>query len=156
MLVKPTGEPWGVAVQGRPVLASAWISGSGSAAQRWPVSRAAASNQGSCAQVRAWALSVMPGNNRRSSMAVDSSPPWVADLWQAELRQMEVRPRSEGTDPAQQRRADRAGAAMSYAEDEALATFAETTPETTCGPLAHNPDLKRADDMVAAFRAQTS
>ena len=56
-------------------------------------------------------------------------------------------------DAAQQTLADRAGAAMSYAEDEALETFAEAPPEATCRPLAQNPDLDAADRMVAAYRA---
>jgi hypothetical protein len=70
---------------------------------------------------------------------------WAADLRRAELRAM-------GVQPADQQLADRAGAALSYAEDEALEDFAEAPPQA-CAALARNPDLARADQMVAALRA---
>ena len=47
-----------------------------------------------------------------------------------------------------------AQAALGYAEAESLEDFADTPPEQTCGPLASSPDLKQADDIVRAFRAQ--
>ncbi len=49
---------------------------------------------------------------------------------------------------------NRAAAALAYADTEALESFAEGPPERTCAPLALNPDLARADDIVRAFRAQ--
>jgi hypothetical protein len=42
--------------------------------------------------------------------------------------------------------------ALSYAEAEALESFAETRPELTCQPLAADPELTRADGIVRAFR----
>jgi hypothetical protein len=78
---------------------------------------------------------------------------WAADLRRAELQAMGAGPHPGQSDPAQQRLADRAGAALSYAEDETLESFAGAPPEATCVPLAHNADLARADQMVAAFRA---
>ncbi len=81
---------------------------------------------------------------------------WAADLWRAELQATAGSARAGETDPARQRLADRAGAALSYGEDEALEAFAEAPPEVTCGPLVHDPNLKRADDLVAAFREGTN
>lgn len=79
-------------------------------------------------------------------------PRWGADLRSAELQAMDAPPA-----PAAEarRRADMAGAALSYAEDEALEDFADGPPAATCGPLAHNPDLARADAMVDAWRRGT-
>ena len=74
---------------------------------------------------------------------------WAVDLRRAELQAIGA---GSGTDPARRRLRDRAGAALSYAEDEALESFAEAAPEATCTRLAHNPDLADADKMVAAFR----
>ncbi len=42
--------------------------------------------------------------------------------------------------------------ALSFAEAEALESFAEAAPGQTCGPLARDPELFRADGLVAAFR----
>ncbi len=42
--------------------------------------------------------------------------------------------------------------ALSYAETEALEDFAQAPPAATCGPLAANPVLSRADAMVRHFR----
>ena len=78
-------------------------------------------------------------------------PAWGDDLRRAELRAMGVL-REAGRRP-QQRRADVADAVLSYAEDNALETFAEGPPDHTCRPLAENPDLAWADQMVAAYRA---
>ena len=79
---------------------------------------------------------------------------WASDLWRAGLQALGAPPAGvPSADPAHRTAADRAGAVLSYAEDEALEGFAETPPQATCGPLAHDPNLKRADDMVAAFRA---
>ncbi len=48
---------------------------------------------------------------------------------------------------------DLAIAALSHAEAEALETFAEAPPATTCLPLTDDPDLPRADHIVQSFRA---
>ena len=47
---------------------------------------------------------------------------------------------------------DLATAALSHAEAEALEAFAETPAPNTCGPLAHDPEMARADRIVQAFR----
>lgn len=44
--------------------------------------------------------------------------------------------------------------ALSFAEAEALESFAEALPTATCGPLAGSMDLHRADALVADFRAR--
>jgi hypothetical protein len=80
-------------------------------------------------------------------------PAWAADLRRAELQAMGVELAPRQSNPARQAQADRAGAALSYAEDEALESFAEEKPEVACARLAQNPDLATADRMVAAFRA---
>ena len=47
---------------------------------------------------------------------------------------------------------DLATTALSHAEAEALEAFAETPAPNTCGPLAHDPELARADGIVQTFR----
>ena len=49
---------------------------------------------------------------------------------------------------------DLAAGALSYAEAEALESFAEAPAPVTCAPLAHDPALDRADGLVRGFRAQ--
>jgi hypothetical protein len=66
---------------------------------------------------------------------------WARDLRRAELQAL-----------AQSMSANEAAATLSYAEDEAVETFAETKPRATCDPLTHDPDLPRADEIVDAFR----
>lgn len=44
--------------------------------------------------------------------------------------------------------------ALSFAEAEALESFAEASPATTCERLDQHPDLPQADRMVRDFRAQ--
>lgn len=77
---------------------------------------------------------------------------WGADLRSAELQAMGAPPVPATAAPEDRRRADVAGAALSYAEDEALEDFAEAPPDATCGPLARNPELAHADAMVTAWR----
>ena len=43
-------------------------------------------------------------------------------------------------------------AILSYVEDEAVESFAETAAAIPCGPLGHDPDLARADRVVNAYR----
>lgn len=47
-------------------------------------------------------------------------------------------------------------AALSFAEAEALESFAEAPAAHSCAPLARDPELERADRIVQAFRALTS
>ncbi|MBV8095960.1 MAG: hypothetical protein JO110_22565 [Acetobacteraceae bacterium] len=44
--------------------------------------------------------------------------------------------------------------ALSFAEMEALEDFAEPSGASSCGRLAADPELARADDIVRAFRDQ--
>lgn len=79
---------------------------------------------------------------------------WAFDLRRAELQDAT---RSRRFDDQALRAApgsEQATAALSFAEDEALEQFADSPAERTCAPLANAPDLKRADEIVRAFRAQ--
>ena len=49
-----------------------------------------------------------------------------------------------------------AAGALSFAEAEALESFAEAPAEASCRPLAANPDLARADAAVRGFRGQVA
>jgi hypothetical protein len=44
--------------------------------------------------------------------------------------------------------------ALSFADAEALESFAEAPPDETCTPLAHSQGLDQADGMVRGFREQ--
>ena len=44
--------------------------------------------------------------------------------------------------------------ALSFADAEALESFAEAPAEETCGPLSHSKELDQADGMVRLFREQ--
>lgn len=44
--------------------------------------------------------------------------------------------------------------ALSFADAEALESFAEAPAQDTCGPLAHSPGLDHADGLVRSFRGQ--
>ena len=44
--------------------------------------------------------------------------------------------------------------ALSFADAEALESFAEAPPAETCGPLAHSKGLEQADGLVRLFREQ--
>jgi hypothetical protein len=44
--------------------------------------------------------------------------------------------------------------ALSFADAEALESFAEAPAAETCGPLAHSKGLDQADGMVRSFRQQ--
>ena len=79
-------------------------------------------------------------------------PRWGADLRSAELQAMGAPPVPATAAPEDRHRADVAGAALSYAEDEALEDFADAPPAATCGPLAQDPELAHADAMVTAWR----
>ena len=79
---------------------------------------------------------------------------WAFDLRRAAM-QSATRPAGY-EDPALKAApgSDLAVSALSYAEAEALESFAEAPAAQTCGPLERNPDLARADRMVREFRAQ--
>ena len=49
---------------------------------------------------------------------------------------------------------DLAIGALSFADAEALESFAEAPPDATCRPLAHSKGLEQADGMVRGFREQ--
>jgi hypothetical protein len=49
---------------------------------------------------------------------------------------------------------DLAIGALSFADAEALESFAEAPPDDTCKPLAQSTGLDRADRMVRGFRDQ--
>lgn len=81
------------------------------------------------------------------------------EAWSFDLRRAEVQlaTRSERFDDEALQAAPgskEATVALTYAEMEALEDFAEGPPAHTCGPLAENPDLARADEIVRAFRLQ--
>ncbi len=79
---------------------------------------------------------------------------WAFDLRRAELQ---AATKSERSDDEALRRAPgraEAEAALSYAETEALEQFADAPPERSCVPLARDPALGEADEIVRAFRWQ--
>ena len=79
------------------------------------------------------------------------------EAWSFDLRRAAVMDATRAPQPDDEtlRRVpgrDLAVAALSHAEAEALEAFAETPASDTCGPLAHDPELVRADRAVQAFR----
>ena len=78
---------------------------------------------------------------------------WSFDLRRATV--METTHTRQPDDEALQRAPGRdlAVAALSHAEAEALEAFAEAPAAETCGPLAQDPELARADQIVRAFRS---
>ena len=79
------------------------------------------------------------------------------EAWSFDLRRAAVMDATRAPQPDDEtlRRVpgrDLAVAALSHAEAEALETFAETPAPNTCGPLARDPELVRADRVVQAFR----
>jgi hypothetical protein len=77
---------------------------------------------------------------------------WSFDLRRATVMDVTNAPQPDDESLRQIPGGDLAVAALSHAEAEALEAFAETSPTNTCGPLAHDPDLARADRVVQAFR----
>ncbi len=79
------------------------------------------------------------------------------EAWSFDLRRAAVMDATRAPQPDDEtlRRVpgrDLAVAALSHAEAEALEAFAEMPASDTCGPLAHDPELARADRAVQAFR----
>ncbi len=77
--------------------------------------------------------------------------------WAADLRQSAVQSATgaDAHDASELQTApgnEQALAALGFADAEALESFAEAEPAKTCGPLASNRDLQRADDIVRAWR----
>ena len=78
---------------------------------------------------------------------------WSFDLRRAMLMAATRAPRPDDAALEQAPGRNLAEGALSFAEAEALESFAESPAPATCGPLAHDPDLVRADQTVQAFRA---
>ena len=81
------------------------------------------------------------------------------EAWSADLRRSTIQTATgtRGHDDAALKAApgsDQVIGALSYAETEALEDFAGKPAEATCGPLASNPILPRADAMVHRFREE--
>ena len=79
------------------------------------------------------------------------------EAWSFDLRRAAVMDATRAPQPDDEtlRRVpgrDLAVAALSHAEAEALEAFAEAPASSTCGPLARDPELARADRIVQAFR----
>ena len=76
---------------------------------------------------------------------------WSFDLRRAAL--MDATLASQADDETLRRTPGRdlAAAALSHAEAEALEAFAEAPASNTCGPLADDPELVRADRIVQTF-----
>jgi hypothetical protein len=79
---------------------------------------------------------------------------WAADLRRAAI-QAATRSHAHD-DPGLQAApgSDMAIGALSFADAEALESFAEAPAQETCGPLAHSTGLDQADGMVRGFRQQ--
>ena len=80
---------------------------------------------------------------------------WAEDLRRAAIRSAT---RAKAPDDPALKAApgsDLAASALSFAEAEALESFAEAPAAQTCTPLALSPDLDQADRAVSEFRAAT-
>ncbi len=77
---------------------------------------------------------------------------WSFDLRRATLMDVTHAPQADDETLRGVPGRDLAVAAMSHAEAEALEAFAETPTSNTCGSLADDPELGRADRIVQAFR----
>jgi hypothetical protein len=81
---------------------------------------------------------------------------WAADLRRAAIQSAT---RSKAHDDLGLKAApgsDLATGALSFAETEALESFAEAPATATCEPLARNPGLRRADALVQDYRMQVA
>jgi len=81
------------------------------------------------------------------------------EAWAADLRRAAIQAAtgSRAHDDPTLRAApgsDLAIGALSFADAEALESFAEAPPDATCGPLAQSKGLDQADAMVRGFREQ--
>jgi hypothetical protein len=79
--------------------------------------------------------------------------------WAADLRRAAIQAATQShahDDPGLQGAPGSALAigALSFADAEALESFAEAPAQDTCGPLAHSPGLDHADELVRRFREQ--
>ena len=78
---------------------------------------------------------------------------WSFDLRRATILDATRAPTPDDPALAAAPGSDLVTGALSFAEAEALESFAEAPPAATCGKLAGSMDLHRADAMVAGFRA---
>ena len=78
---------------------------------------------------------------------------WSFDLRRAAVMDVTRAPQPDDETLRRVPGRDLAVAALSHAEAEALEAFAKTPASNTCRPLAHDPELARADQIVQAFRA---
>lgn len=81
------------------------------------------------------------------------------EAWAADLRRAAIQAATQSRahdDPGLHAApgSDLAVGALSFADAEALESFAEVPAADTCTPLAHSPGLDRADTMVRGFRQQ--
>ncbi len=79
---------------------------------------------------------------------------WSFDLRRAGLQDATRSVRTDDRSLRTARGSGRAQAALSGAETDALEDFAGRPPERTCAPLAADPALQQADNLVGAFRLQ--
>ena len=78
---------------------------------------------------------------------------WSFDLRRATILDATKAPTADDHALATVPGSDLVTGALSFAEAEALESFAERVPAATCGPLAGSNELRRADALVAGFRA---
>ncbi len=78
---------------------------------------------------------------------------WAFDLRRAAIQSATRTPRYDDPGIKGAPGSDLAVSALSFAEAEALESFAEAAPTETCEPLTQHPELARADRMVREFRA---
>lgn len=81
-----------------------------------------------------------------------------AESWAFDLRRAAIMEATRGSQPDDSALQAAPGrglveGALGFAEMEALESFAEAPAEKTCGPLANDPELTRADGIVRSFRA---
>lgn len=79
---------------------------------------------------------------------------WAADLRRAAIQYATRSKDHDDPDLKGAPGSNLAIGALSFAEAEALESFAEAPAAQSCEPLARNPDLRRADAMVRDFRMQ--
>ena len=79
---------------------------------------------------------------------------WSFDLRRAELQSATGSTRFDDAALEAAPGSKQVVAALSSAEHEALEEFAENSPSRSCEAVRADPDLRHADEIVRAFRAQ--
>jgi hypothetical protein len=79
---------------------------------------------------------------------------WSFDLRRATILDATKAPAPDDHALATAPGSDLVTGALSFADAEALESFAEAPPATTCGKLVGSQEMHRADTMVAGFRAR--